>query len=144
MAHNPGPVHDTANHDRLDQAFFVVDAVVTEKSRGPDGVVAIYCPNLGRDDVLAVTSVGPLDLAPKLFLESTVPIVDDPMLNTAVAETKAAVAAFRSRYQLSHIHLFLIAPSFIAMALGHRLNGVGEVQLYDWVGNSYAATALIG
>jgi hypothetical protein len=144
MAHNAGPVHDTANHDRSAQAFFAADDLVTEQSRGPAGVVAICCPNLGRDDVLTATSAGPLDLAPKLFLESAVPVADGLILNTAVAETKAAVVAFRSRHQLSHIHLFVKAPSFFAMALGHRLNGVGEVQLYDWVGNGYAATALIG
>ncbi len=143
MAHNAGPVHDTANHDRSAQPFFAADFVVTEQSRGTDGVLAICCPSLGRDDVLAATA-GKLDLAPKLFLESVLPIADGPMLNTAVAETKAAVAAFRSKHQLSHIHLFVKTPSFFAMALGHRLNGVGEVQLYDWVGNGYVATALIG
>lgn len=144
MAHNAGLVHDTANHDRSAQTFFATDVVVTEQSRSTAGVVAIFCPNLGRDDVLAATSAGQLGLAPKLFLESALPITDGPMLNTAVAEAKAAVAAFRSKHQLSRIHLFVKAPSFFAMALGHRLNGVGEVQLYDWVGNGYSATASIG
>lgn len=144
MAHNAEPVHDTANHDRSAQAFFAADTVVTEQSCGTHGVVSICCPNLGRDDVLAATSVTLLDLAPKLFLESALPIADGPMLNTAVAEAKAAMAEFRSKHQLSHIHLFVKAPSFFAMALGHRLNGIGEVRLYDWVGNSYATTALIG
>lgn len=83
-------------------------------------------------------------MAPQLFLESTVPIADGATLNTAVAEAKSALATFRSQHQLGRIHLFVKAPSFFAMALGHRLNGVGEVQLYDWVGNRYASTALIG
>lgn len=93
--------------------------------------------------MVAATSTGPLEGAPKLFLDSAAPISDSATLNTAVAEAKDALSKFRSKHQLTRIHLFVKAPSFFAMALGHRLNGVGEVQLYDWVGNGYAPTALI-
>jgi len=144
MAHNAGQVYDTANHDRSAQAYFALDAVPTELARSAEGVVAICCPNPGRADVLATTSAGSLVMTPKLFLESAVPIADGATLNTAVADAKGALATFRSQHQLDRIHLFVKAPSFFAMALGHRLNGVGEVQLYDWVGHGYAATALIG
>lgn len=144
MSHNAGPVHDTANHDRSAQAFFASDAVETGQSSITEGVVAICCPNPGRQDVVAATSTGQLDGAPKLFLESAAPISDGATLNTAVAEAKAALAAFRSKHRLTRIHLFVKAPSFFAMALGHRLNGLGDVQLYDWVGNRYASTVLIG
>jgi hypothetical protein len=30
-----------------------------------------------------------------------------------------------------------------AMLLGYRLNGLGELQLYDWVETAYVPTALL-
>lgn len=63
------------------------------------------------------------------------------MLNTAISEAKAALVAFRSRHQLLRVPLFIKAPSVFAMALGHRLNGIGVVQLYDWVDVAYQPTA---
>jgi hypothetical protein len=144
MEHNAGQVYDTANHDRLTQAFFVAEEIVTERSVSSEGIVAIFCPNLGREDVLRAASMARLSVAPTLFLESAVPIANEAMLNTAVSDAKAALSAFRSRHQLARIHLFVKAPSFFAMALGHRLNGIGEVILYDWVGNRYVPTASIG
>lgn len=144
MEHNAGQVHDTASHDRAAHTFFASDTLATEQACGPEGVVAICCPNLSREDVLAATSAAPLDVAPKLFLESAAPIADGATLNTAVADAKAALAAFRSKHQLARIHLFVKAPSFFAMALGHRLNGVCELQLYDWVSNGYVPTTTLG
>ncbi len=144
MAHNAGQVYDTAAHGRSAKTHFAVDAAATEPTCSAEGVVTICCPNPGRVDVLATISAGSLVLAPKLFLESAVPIADGATLNTAVAEAKSALATFRSQHQLRRVHLFVKAPSFFAMALGHRLNGVGEVQLYDWVGHGYAATVMIG
>ena len=79
--------------------------------------------------------------APKLFLASHAVLTDVAVLNTAVNEAKAALVVFRSRHRLSRVHLFIKAPSVFAMALGHRMNGVGVVRLYDWVDVAYQATA---
>jgi hypothetical protein len=46
----------------------------------------------------------------------------------------------RSRHRLSRVHLFIKLPSVFAMALGHRLNGAGFVQRYDWVEVAYQPT----
>ena len=64
-------------------------------------------------------------------------------MNRAVADAKAALVAFRARHRLEVVHLFIKAPSHFAMVLGHRLNGVGRVQLYDWVDGRYVPTALL-
>lgn len=143
MEHNSGQVHDTAKHDRSTHWFFSLNSVAA-KTNSTDGVVAICCPSPGRPDVEAATSAAPMGDAPILFLDSSAPISDTAMLNTAVAQAKTALVAFRNQHQLDCIHLFVKAPSFFAMALGHRLNGVGEIQLYDWVGNRYAPTGRLG
>lgn len=140
MEHNNGQSHDTTNHDRAASAFFTESGIAAQQG-GLDGVVAISCPTSGREDVLAATFAAPLDGAPKLFLESAMPIGDSVALNTAVADAKGALVAFRGTHQLARIHLFVKAPSFFAMTLGHRLNGVGEVMLYDWICGSYKPTA---
>jgi hypothetical protein len=54
-----------------------------------------------------------------------------------------ALNGFRARHQLSKVHVFIRAPSMFAMALGHRLNGIGTVQLYDWVDGRYQPTVLL-
>jgi len=54
-------------------------------------------------------------------------------MNLAVHEAKAALVGFREAHQLEKLHLFMRAPSHFAMAVGHRLNGLGTIQLYDWV-----------
>ncbi|MFB8832028.1 SAVED domain-containing protein [Azotobacter sp. CWF10] len=73
-----------------------------------------------------------LEDSPKLSLVSTAVVMDIASLNTAVSEAKVALVEFRARHQLQRVHLFIKAPSMFAMALGHRLNGVGRIQLYDW------------
>lgn len=114
-----------------------------EVGGGVEGVVAILIGLATRSDVRrAMEAAGYRDL-PYLFVESTEGISGQDILNKAVSEAKGAVAKFRSAHNLSKIHLFIKGPSFFAMALGHRLNALGTVQLYDWVGATYSPTALL-
>lgn len=62
-------------------------------------------------------------------------------LNLTVGEAKAALVSLKSDNNLKVLHIFVKAPSVFAMHLGHRLNGVGQVQLYDWVDDQYKPTA---
>ncbi len=140
LEHNNGQVFDTSSHERAGERFFEL----TEDSgcqAGGEGVASLSFPFPGQDDVLAATPVLGLAAAPKLFLAGSAPVTDIGVLNTAVNEAKAALVAFRSRHQLRRVHLFIRAPSVFAMALGHRLNGVGTLKLYDWVDVSYQPTA---
>jgi hypothetical protein len=88
------------------------------------------------------TEVG-LGHAPRLDLASGRAIDGTPALNKAVAEAKSALVDFRSRNKLEVVHLFIKAPSHFALVLGHRLNAVGRVQLYDWVDGRYVATVVL-
>jgi hypothetical protein len=139
MEYNAGPAFDTAKHDRAAGQFF--KAPVETAGGGQEGMVSISLPYPGQVDVIAAAAGLGLFASPQLHLESAGVIDSLPMLNTAVHEAKAALVAFRAAHQLQRVHLFVKAPSVFAMALGHRLNGVGPVQLYDWVVNTYQPTA---
>jgi hypothetical protein len=141
LEHN-GNTFNTARHEKSVSPFFA-PAEDEPAAGGAEGVVAISFPYDGKADVLAGTGSLGLSGAPKLFLTSAASVADIEMLNTAVHEAKAALAAFRSRHRLARMHLFIKAPSMFAMALGHRLNALGPVQLYDWVDGGYRATALL-
>lgn len=108
-----------------------------------EAVVCIGFPTpVGADVEMASGST--LNSLSRLDLTSTQAVDSMATLNTAVAEAKAAMMRFRSERKLARMHLFLKAPSFFAMALGHRLNGVGVVQLYDWFEEKYVPTAILG
>ena len=139
MDHN-GQVLDTASHERSGDRFFEMSEDLQDQA-GDDGVASISFPYPGQEDVLAAARGFGLATAPKMFLASGAALTDGAVMNTAVTEAKAALVAFRSRHRLSRVHLFIKAPSVFAMALGHRLNGVGTVQLYDWVDVAYQPTA---
>lgn len=107
-----------------------------------EAVVCIGFPTpVGADVDMASEST--LNSLSRLDLTSTQAIDSMATLNTAVAEVKAALMRFRSEQKLARLHLFLKAPSFFAMALGHRLNAIGSVQLYDWVDGNYRPTAML-
>lgn len=140
QAEHNGRILDTANHERSDAKFFDASEDVPDPT-GDEGIACVSFPYPGKEDVLAAAVGLGRSSAPKLFLASSAALTDVDVLNTAVNEAKAALTAFRSRRRLSRLHLFIKAPSVFAMALGHRLNGVGVLQLYDWVDGSYQPTA---
>ena len=59
----------------------------------------------------------------------------------AAAAAKEAITRELSATGARVLHLFLAVPAPFALFLGHRLNAVGEVQCYEWVGEgSYVPT----
>lgn len=141
LNHN-GQIFDTANHKRSEEVFFAVqeDAV---SAPGREGIASISFPYDGKADVLASAKDLSLGEAPKLVLASKCAVTDIETLNTAVHEAKSALMIFRAHHQLSSVHLFIRAPSMFAMAFGHRLNGIGPMQLYDWIDGRYRPTVLL-
>lgn len=134
-----GQVFDTAIHDKGIAGFFT-NREENTASPSLEGVAVVGFPSNADNDVQAKLASLGLNGFPKLVLESTSVVADIASLNIAVAEAKAALADFRSRRQLTCVHLFIKAPSMFATALGHRLNGVGRIQLYDWDQTSYVST----
>lgn len=128
-------------HDRAGGSFFT-SAVTPGEALAKEGVVCIGFPtSVGVD--LASVEGGKLQHLPHLTLESTRVVDSIGALNLAVSEAKTALVQFRAETGLDKIHLIVKAPSVFAMVLGHRLNGVCSVQLYDWVDARYARTGLM-
>lgn len=138
IEHN-GLAYRTDNHKQKEGEFF--NKIETIKLHGKtEGIVTIGFPTaIGKDiDSMISNEVKSL---PRLNLESTNAIDNMETLNLAVREAKSALVAFKAENKLSKLHLFIKAPSFFAMVLGHRLNGVCDIQLYDWANGKYVPTA---
>jgi len=131
----------TDEHAQMPESFFAL-TLSPEHDGNREGVATIAFPTEAAADVVGATSAG-LALAPRLDLVSGRAIDGAHAMNKAVAEAKSALVHFRARNQLERVHLFIKAPSHFAMVLGHRLNAVGRIQLYDWVDGRYAATAVL-
>jgi len=139
--HHNGQAYRTDDHSKEDATFFSC----SEQDGNPAskaGVACIGFPTPVGNDVNASTSgqSGALSL---LSLVSNTAIATMPALNRAVADAKSHLVRFRSERKLDKVNLFLKTPSFFAMALGHRLNGIGEIHLHDWVDGSYIETAVL-
>lgn len=142
MLHN-GTLFNTAVHERASVLPFTKDETPATNSAG-EGVIAITFPNIEWTDIEAAATSRGLGNAARLHLHSLATVGTIQELNALVYDAKAALSAFRSSHRLQRLHLFIKAPSLFAMALGHRLNGLGAVQLYDWVDNQYQATVQLG
>lgn len=138
--HN-GQVYRTDIHDRGDGPFFD-EAVYGLEADSIEGTVCIGFPTAVGADLQMTSASLPAGL-PSVTLTSARTIGGMKDLNLAVAECKTALVRFRSQGGLSKLHLFIKAPSIFSMALGHRLNGVCAVQLYDWVDGTYIPTAFL-
>ena len=137
LTHN-GSTFRTDIHARASEPFF--EAKTTDVGLGSaEGVVCIGFPTAVGEDVLSTAGASLADL-PRLTLSSQNVIDGQEPLNTAVWEAKAAMTKFRSDHALQTLHILVKAPSMFALVLGHRLNGLGQLQFYDWVGGRYIAT----
>lgn len=139
IEHN-GQVYRTDSHEHAGGPFFV-EHQGRGTAAGNEGVVCVGFPTAVGNDV-ELAAEGALVGLPRLTLTSTRAIDGVAALNLAVSETKTALVRFRSENRIDRLHLFIKASSAFAMALGHRLNGVATVQLYDWVGGRYIATGI--
>ncbi|MEX3963344.1 dsDNA nuclease domain-containing protein [Paraburkholderia sp. EG286B] len=131
--------YDTSVHDKAPGPFFTISEDVPS-TLGVEGVASISFPNGSNADVVANAKTFGLSSSPKLSLVSASVVTDIASLNTAVKEAKIALAEFRGRHQLLRVHLFIKAPAVFAIGLGHRLNGIGRIQLYDWEQGKYIPT----
>lgn len=132
--------YNTFDHSVTGTPFFIetaTDNVLSFK----EGVACICFPTSISTDIER-SAPGHLAVLPRLTLESRKAVSDMATLNQAVNEAKSSLVQFRSERCLRTIHLIVKAPSVFACLLGHRLNGVGDVQLYDWVDGAYVATAM--
>ncbi len=137
IRHN-GLLYRTDDHSKSEEDFFAVSERMTG-SEASAGVVCIGFPTPVGSDSKTVPETDFSNL-PALDLTSFDAISTIAVLNKAVAEAKLNLIQFRSAYGLQQIHLFLKSPSFFAMSLGHRLNGISNMVLYDWIDGRYVKT----
>lgn len=132
-------VYDLSKHDLATGQFF------STEQQGKTASQAVVSIEIGpaTDDVRCSCSALGLGSLPTLRLSSVTGLPDLATLNKAVAEARQHLAQFRAAIDPRVIHLFVKGPSFFAMALGHRLNGLSDFQLYDWMGSEYTPTALL-
>jgi hypothetical protein len=140
IEHN-GLRYRTDAHEKTGSTFFTLEKSAGE-SGSSEGIACISFPTPIGADVKASSLVALANLA-RVTLDSTNAIDGIEALNQAVNEAKYALVQYRSDYELSTLHLFLKTPSVFSMVLGHRLNGVCDIQLYDWVDGNYVPTALL-
>lgn len=137
IRHN-GLLYKTDDHSKSEEDFFAASERMTG-SETSAGVVCIGFPTPVGTDTKIVSGADFSNL-PALELTSFNAISTIAVLNKAVAEAKLNVIRFRSESELQQIHLFLKTPSFFAMTLGHRLNGIANMVLYDWIDGRYVRT----
>ena len=139
IKHN-GTSYRTNNHQQQEGNFFTKIEPFEQQGK-TEAIITIGFPTaIGNDIESASLDVKGL---PRLNLESTNVIDSIETLNLAVRETKSALVSFKSNNQLSKLHLFIKAPSVFAMVLGHRLNGICDIQLYDWIDRQYIPTVML-
>ena len=139
VEHN-GEVYRTDFYEQASGPFFH-SALESGAPDAAQGAVSIaFTTEVGAD--LDLAKVG-IPHGTAVFSLSGRPVTSHAEMNLSVAEAKAALVKFRSEHRLEVLHLFIKGPAAFAMLLGHRLNGVCKVQLYDWVDGGYRATALL-
>jgi hypothetical protein len=139
VEHN-GEVYRTDFYEQASGPFFrnSLQSGAPDATQGAASIA--FTTEVGADLDLAL--VGIPTGAPVLSLSGR-PVASHAEMNLSVAEAKVALVKFRSKHRLELLHLFIKGPAAFAMLLGHRLNGVCKVQLYDWVDGAYRATALL-
>lgn len=130
-------VYDLSKHNQASGQFFSIE------QNGDASSEAVASIEIGpaTNEVKSACSALGLGVLPTLRMMSLSGLPDLASLNKAVAEARQQLAQFRADVGPRVIHLFVRGPSFFAMALGHRLNGLCDIQLYDWMGAGYAPTA---
>jgi hypothetical protein len=136
-----GASYDFGDFTRSPGSFFEVSQQAG--TRSGEGIVTVaFSPGLAEDVGHAADAHGLAGL-PTLELRARAALTSNADVTAAVEDAKAAIAQFKAQNRLPRIHLFVKGPSFFAMGLGHRLNALGRVQLYDWVERCFVRTVLL-
>jgi len=140
VEHN-GVVYRTDMYDQATGPFYLASLQAGTVETAHGAVSIAFTTEVGAD--LDFGHAGILEGTPVLSLASGKAVTSQAEINLAVADAKAALVRFRSQHRLEVLHLFIKGPAAFSMLLGHRLNGLCKVQLYDWVDGGYRATALL-
>lgn len=85
-----------------------------------------------------------LDSLPRLHIKGDAPIISPEQANLVARKIKNLISENVVRSGAQQIDLFIAAPAFLALFLGHRLNATAPVQCYERVAVSqYEPTCLL-
>lgn len=85
-----------------------------------------------------------LEDLPRLHIKGDAPIVSPEQANLVTRKIKNLISENVVRSGAQQIDLFIAAPAFLALFLGHRLNGMAPVQCYERVAvGQYEPTCLL-
>lgn len=104
------------------------------RTQGERLVVAIGIVRKISEDVDAYLKACDLGDATRLLIEGATPIFSAEQANLIVGKIKSAISEALDRSKAKQIDLFIAAPSFLALFIGHRLNATAPVQCYEWLG----------
>jgi hypothetical protein len=126
-------IYATDTHAGLGMPFYpLISRAPTEPFTGSHLIVSI---GILRDIVSEVDSYlrrhGMVDL-PHLHLKGEAAIESPQQANQIVGQIKGLISDALFKTGSSQIDLFIAAPAFFALFLGHRLNATGRVQCYEW------------
>lgn len=102
--------------------------------QGGDIAVAVGILKDIRGDVVQFLEKQRREVELRLVLSGPEAIAGTAAANAAAGAAKEAVSREFSSSGARVLHLFVAVPAPFALCLGHRLNAVGEVQCYEWVG----------
>lgn len=103
--------------------------------RGEIAVAVGILKNI-RGDVLQFLEKQGRGAELRLVLTGPEAITGAAAANAAVGAAKEAVSRELSASGARVLHLFVAVPAPFGLFLGHRLNAVGEIQCYEWVGEA--------
>lgn len=82
--------------------------------------------------------------SPGLHIKGDAPIVSPEQANLVAGKIKHLISESLVRSGAKQVDLFIAAPAFLALFLGHRLNATAPVQCYERVAaNQYEPTCLL-
>jgi hypothetical protein len=134
MMTRDGTVWSTDEHQTSETPKYVLDHrdVRSSQNRG-DLVVSIgIMRDIAAEVTLGLARHG-LEAAYALHLSGAEPVASAQQANALVADLKKHVSAAIFECEATTVHLFIAAPAFLALLIGHRLNASAPVQCYEWV-----------
>jgi hypothetical protein len=85
-----------------------------------------------------------LDDLPRLHIKGGAPVISPEQANLVTGKIKSLISENVVQSGAKQIDLFIAAPAFLALFLGHRLNATAPVQSYERVAASqYEPTCLL-
>lgn len=129
-----GAVWSTGDHQIPGTPTYVLNQSQLPSSEGrADLVVSIGVMRDIATEVSSSLARHGLETAYVLHLSGAEPIQSAQQANALVADLKKHISAAIRDSEAVIVHLFIAAPAFLAVLLGHRLNASAPVQCYEWV-----------